>query len=65
MSQAIEVRKVDVARISDTVGKEHVYVAEIPNEFIEGIGFPDELEARILRDEHGKIVSIILNPISE
>lgn len=66
MSQAIEVSKVMVAKISGILGNDPTYVVEFPQEAVEAMVSADsELEMRILRDEHGKIVSIILNKLTE
>ena len=62
----VEVSKAIVTKISGILGNDPIYVIEFPQEAVEAMVSADsELEMRILRDEHGKIVSIILNKISE
>ena len=61
-----EVSRATVAKISGVLGNDPAYTVEFPQEAVEAMVSADsELEMRILRDEHGKIVSIILNRISE
>ena len=65
MSQAIEVRVVEVAKLSHAYGQEVIYLVEFPEEATEMISDKSEVEMRLLKDDRGRIVSIILNRISE
>ena len=65
MSQAVEVRTVEVAKLSHAYGQEVIYLVEFPEEATEMISDKSEVEMRLLRDERGRIVNIIFNRISE
>lgn len=66
MSQAIEVSTIEVAKLSHAYGTEVIYLIEIPQEAVETlVSTNSEIEMRLLRDDSGQVVSIILNRISE
>lgn len=61
-NKAIEVSKATVAKISGVLGNDPAYAVEFPQEAVEAMVSADsELEMRILRDEHGRIVALVLN----